>query len=136
MRAQTPLQIRFNDIDLAGHVHNGVYLSYFEQGRMDFFNTVLKIADWNWDEQSLILARNEINYEKPIFLNDAINVETFLIKYGHKSITLGYIIKRGAEICTQGLSILVCYDYSLKSTIEIPKAWKSRLEILSKSKSK
>jgi acyl-CoA thioesterase FadM len=38
MTTHTKIQIRFNDIDLAGHVHNAIYLSYFEQGRLDFFN--------------------------------------------------------------------------------------------------
>ena len=31
------LQTRFNDLDMAGHVHNSEYLNYFEIGRIEFF---------------------------------------------------------------------------------------------------
>ena len=31
MKGIYPVEIRFNDIDLAGHVHNSVYLAYFSR---------------------------------------------------------------------------------------------------------
>ncbi len=38
------LQIRFNDIDMFGHLNNSVYLQFFDLGKMNYFNTVLEIG--------------------------------------------------------------------------------------------
>ena len=31
---KTPIQIRFNDVDVVGHVNNSVYQNYFDAARM------------------------------------------------------------------------------------------------------
>ncbi len=33
--ANVPIQIRFADVDMAHHVHNAVYLQWFELARME-----------------------------------------------------------------------------------------------------
>ena len=124
---KTKIQIRFNDVDLAGHVHNGIYLYYFEQGRMDYFNKYLG-KDWDWTNYSLILAKNEVNYLQPIYLDDEIVVETSLEKIGNKSVVLLYKIYRGDVICTEGKSILVCYDYNKNESIIAPDIWRKTLK--------
>ena len=37
----TPIQIRFNDIDQLGHATNSVYQQYFDLGKMAYFDHVL-----------------------------------------------------------------------------------------------
>lgn len=124
----TPVQVRFSDVDLAGHLHNAVYLQFFEQGRMDFFHQFLTRGSWDWSKQSLILAKNVVNYKSPVYLHDKIHVETTLAGFGTKSITLSYRVKRDDTICAEGESVLVCFDYQSKATIEIPATWRKALE--------
>ena len=33
---ETPLQIRFNDVDVMGHVNNSVYQNYFDVARLRY----------------------------------------------------------------------------------------------------
>ena len=131
MTTETSLQIRFNDIDLAGHVHNGIYLSYFEQGRLDFFDE-LAGRDWDWKTKSLILARNEIDYIKPIRLYDEVFVRTTCDHVGTKSFSLSYEIyaKDGKNeiLHTKGRSILVCIDYVSNETVDVYPEWKNKLK--------
>jgi acyl-CoA thioester hydrolase len=122
--------VRFNDVDVMGHVNNAVYLSYFEMARMNFFNQL--IGDkWDWHDSGILLVRNEIDYLKPIFLNDKVEIETFCLKIGIKSFVLSYELYRTnddmRELCTKGESVQVCYDYSKQTTIEVPEAWKTAL---------
>lgn len=131
MTTQTKIQIRFNDIDLAGHVHNAVYLSYFEQGRLDFFND-LAGEDWDWRKQGLILGRNEVDYLKPIKLHDRVVVTTTCDHVGNKSFTLSYEIHSVSDngektIHTKGRSIMVCIDYTTNQTVEVYPSWKEKL---------
>jgi acyl-CoA thioester hydrolase len=37
----TPVQIRFNDIDLMGHVYNAKYQEFFDLARIKYFEEVL-----------------------------------------------------------------------------------------------
>ena len=86
---KTKLEIRFADIDMAGHVHNSKYLCYFEQGRIDFLSEMTS-SDWNWRKKGLVLGRNEIDYISPIYLNDEICIVTKCDHVGIKSFTLSY----------------------------------------------
>ena len=127
---KTKLQVRFNDLDMAGHVHNSVYLNYFEIGRIDYFNQVIT-NNWNWKEKGILVARNEVDYLKPTHFYDNIFVETFCENVGKKSLTLGYKIFKEKdsvkELCSTGRSILVCFDFELNGSVEVFEEWKIAL---------
>lgn len=40
-RTVLPLQIRFNDIDLLGHVNNEMYFAYMDLGKMRYFQEMM-----------------------------------------------------------------------------------------------
>ena len=131
LSTKTEIQVRFNDIDVAGHVHNAVYFYYFELGRIDLFK---KIAgkNWDWKEKGILVARNEADYLKSVKLNDKIFVETRCEDVGKKSITLSYKIFTETsdgvkELCTKGRSILVCAEYTTGKSVEVFEEWKSVL---------
>ena len=122
----TPIQIRFSDVDRLNHVNNACYLSYFELGRINYFNEVFK-EQINWDEKGFILARTEIDYLAPVFLTDEVYCLSKVIKIGTKSITIkNCILKKDKEQlteCAKGKVVLVAMDYSFKKSIELPLEW-------------
>lgn len=130
MRTRTPIQIRFNDIDMARHVHNAVYLSYFEQGRMAFLRGFIE-KEHDWRKLGLILARNEVDYRIPVHLGDEVEVETWCSNIGTKSFDLSYglfVTKDGRRnLHCQGRSVMVCFDYERNASIQVPAAWRTAL---------
>lgn len=129
--SKTPIQVRFNDIDLAGHVHNAVYFYYFEIGRIDLFKQIAS-KNWDWSKKGILVARNEGDYLKSIKLEDNVFVETTCEDVGKKSITLTYKIFRETEdgvkeLCTKGRSILVCVDYKTGDSVEVFDEWRDVL---------
>jgi len=131
MRITTPIQVRFNDIDMAHHVHNGVYLSYFEQSRMAFLRHVIE-EDNDWRRQGLILARNEVDYRRPVRLHDVVEVDTWCSALGSKSFDLSYALHvngpDGRTLCSEGRSVMVCFDYAAGASIPVPSAWRKVLD--------
>jgi acyl-CoA thioester hydrolase len=127
----TPIQIRFSDVDLAQHVHNAVYLQWFELGRMGFLETIIP-KDHDWKAQGLILARNEVDYRMPVRLRDTLVAEVWCSAVGSKSFDLSYSIRRTngerPGICAEGRSVMVCFDYLEQKTIAVPEAWRKQLE--------
>jgi len=123
------IQVRFSDIDVMGHVNNAVYLNYFETARMHYFNQILGL-DWDWNTDGIILLRNEIDYLKPVLLQDKPIITIFVLKIGTKSFELGYELKVGNVIYTTGKSTLVCFNYKAQKTSEIPSKLRLKLEEL------
>ncbi len=133
MKSNHTIEVRFADIDAMGHVNNAVYLSYFEQARMAWFAELIG-GEWNLERDGIVLARNEIDYIEPVLLNDQVRIQTSCIKVGQSSIVLAYEVFRlpaGVEkerLCSKGLSVLVCFDYSTGTKREVPELWRERLQ--------
>lgn len=126
-----PIQVRFADIDMAHHAHNGVYLHWFELARMALLERFIPKGH-DWRRQGLILARNEVDYLKPVRLRDEIQAEAWCSAIGTKSFDLRYAIVRlkdgQREVCAEGRSVMVCFDYERNASTAVPEAWRQALE--------
>lgn len=127
-----PIHIRFNDIDAYGHVNNAIYLTYFEEGRSQYFRD--KVGEhWDWQNEGILLARNEIDYKLPILLSDEARIEIWISAFGNKSADIAYrIIKKAKDewvTCTTGKSVIVCFNYSKQQTIAVPETWREIFKV-------
>ncbi len=133
----TPIQIRFKDIDKQGHVNNAIHHTYVETGRIHYFDDVLG-RGVDWDKTGLILARVEMDFKEPIFIEDEIVVHTRVSRLGRKSFDMtNLVIKKTGDserICSQAKSTIVCYNYVIKETIEIPEQWIEKFKQFEKNK--
>lgn len=120
------LHIRFNDIDAFRHVNNAVYLSYFEDARVEYFNSVFKGAI-NWQSEGLILAKSIVEYKSPIFFEDDITIKIRCARLGKSSFDFEYqLVKehKGMEVvCATGTTVMVCYNYLENKVIQVPNEW-------------
>ena|ERR1700740_601837 len=125
---KTPIPIRFSDMDAYGHVNNAIYLTYFEIARSNYWRDIVK---WNWEENGIILGRSEINYLKPLFLNDEIACYVRTTRIGNSSFDVTHVLVKitpnGEEICTTGKTVCISYDYSANKSVPIPKAQRQRM---------
>lgn len=121
------IQIRYKDIDKQGHVNNANHITYFETARVEYFKDVFT-QQIDWIKTGMILARTEINYMEPIFLEDTAFCYTKITSFGTKSFEITNVItklKNDKEVlCAEGKSVIVCFNYEINSTIEIPQHWK------------
>lgn len=124
-----PIQIRYVDCDMAGHVNNAVYFSYFESARV-YYLARLFGADRDWQEEGIVLRTNEIEYLSPIYLEDKPQIEVYVEAIGSKSFTLGYEIRVGNELRTIGKSVIVCYNSRTRESYEISEKDKNLLQQL------
>ena len=126
------IEIRFSDIDKFGHVNNAKYLTFLEQARISYFNTVIGKNN-EWQNTGIILAKAEIDFLIPILLDDKIEIEIAITKLGNKSFEISYkIIKNENQklsIMAIAKTILVCYSYKLNTTIAIPIEWVEKVKL-------
>jgi acyl-CoA thioester hydrolase len=112
-RQYTPILIRYEDIDMLQHVNNAKYLAYLEQARIQYARDVL---NWNgdWKTLDMIVARIEIDYRKPVYLNDTLGVWTRCSRIGNKSFDFEYVFvvteAEASTVVATARSIMVQFD--------------------------
>lgn len=120
------LQVRFSDCDMLQHVNNAIYLNYFEEARIHYFRQLLG-TDWDWQRNGILLRKNELEYLKPVYLHDPVEVHCYLKHIGEKSFTMSYEVKVNNELRTTGTSVLVCFDNTTGRSIPIPEKMRAGL---------
>ena len=119
-------EIRFADIDAVGIVNNAVYPTYFEQCRIHLFEGLVG-QEWNWTDAGMVVARHEIDYLRPIALNDEVEIVTWIDSIGTKSMVAAYeiYIKRRAEwkLASKAQTVMVSYDHVKHCSMHWPEAW-------------
>ncbi|MFA6944994.1 MAG: thioesterase family protein [Pedobacter sp.] len=126
---ETPIPIRFADIDALGHVNNAIYLTYFEIARSAYWE---EIIEWDWNSFGIILRRSVVEYLKPIKLEDKINAYVRTSRLGNSSFDLDYILVKSVngieEICTTGQTLCISFDYALNKSVPIPDIQRKKME--------
>lgn len=126
---KTSIPIRFADIDAFGHVNNATYLTYFEIARSVYWKEIIR---WDWNKVGIIVRRSEIEYLKPILLNDEIYAYVRTSRIGNSSFDVEYILVKKTngkeEICTTGSTSCVTFDYELNKTVPIPVYQKNKMK--------
>lgn len=120
------IHVRFSDLDVLGHVNNNVYLSYFEIARVHYFGMLLG-KNYNWRENGVVLLKNEVEYLRPVFLNDEVYVKMFVDHIGNKSFTLSYELTVNGILSSKGSSVLVAYNGIRQESIPIPEEMRKAL---------
>ncbi len=128
-RHETPVQLRFADLDSLNHVNNANYLTYLELARIVYLEQVLAMK---MDERySVILAKATVEYRRPIHLGDDIKVYTRCSRIGNKSFDLEYELRKtestGQVLMAVGHTVMVAYDYDTKLPVALPDAWRQKL---------
>ena len=85
----TPIQLRFSDIDGYLHVNNGVYFSYFEHARAVFLYLQ---AGWDVLDVGTVVGRIEIDYIRPIHLQDQVEALVKCSRLGNSSFDLEQVL--------------------------------------------
>ncbi len=123
------IPIRFRDLDAMGHVNNATYLTYFEEGRKEFFVQVLKSRSPK--DFPFILAQVTCSYLRPIGLADnPVQEMVWISRIGRKSFSFAYEITRSNDptwVFSKGESIQVFYDYDRGKSLEIPADFRARV---------
>ena len=104
-----PVEVVFRDLDAMAHVNNAVYLSYFELGRMKYWDRVAGVS--RPKDIAFVVAAASINYRLPSFLGDRLELDVRVARIGRSSFDFHYTLRRGAETVADGATTQVLWDW-------------------------
>jgi len=126
---QTPIAVRFKDIDAMGHVNNAVFTTYLEEARAAFCREVLGIR--TLEAFDFLVARIEINYRRPLRYGEPLAASVRVAGVGATSFTLEYRLTvpagGGTEVVAEGLSVQVFFDYARGAKKAVPEDFREKL---------
>ncbi len=121
---RVPIQIRFNDVDALGHVNNAVQSSYYDVGRIHYFQDI-ENTKLNWKDPRLVVVHVELNFMHSIRMHDEIWVESKIYQFGNKSLRMiQRIIDKNNQVKSTCNSILSGYDIVNDTSLPISEAMK------------
>ena len=122
-----PIQVRFSDVDIMGHVSNTVYQNYYDSGKVNYFDQVM--PDMDFVNIGVVGASVKIDYLKPIFMKTRILVETRVAVLGKKSITMEHCLvdEHTGETLSTCEAVLVCYSIKEQLSIPVPEKWRKNI---------
>lgn len=114
-----PVDVRFKDIDLGGHVHHSMVLVFFEEARAAYWHQV--VGRDSTDEVDFILAEARVRYHARILYPMRMLVGVRVSLVGRKHFVMEYLIKdpEGLHLAS-GDTTMVMFDYSAKVSKRVP----------------
>lgn len=105
-----PIELRWRDLDAFNHVNNSNFMTYLEEARIRWFDSMGKA--WVTDTTAPLLAAVQMNYRIPIPYPAQIVVELSAERIGTSSVTVGHRIVSadGATTFADGHVVMVWID--------------------------
>ncbi len=123
--------VRWSDTDRAGIIYYGQFLRFFEIAETELFRAVGLPYSEVFDRLDIWLPRVQIHFDfrKPLMLDDLIEISAFVGRFGTKSLTLRFEVKKKgeSELVAEGHVVLASVSRSTFKAVPIPDAVIARL---------
>lgn len=128
-KSYADLRIRFNDIDILGHLNNVVYFSLFDTAKADYL-TAVKQGNVDWRRVESVIANVNCSFISSAFYGEPIRIYTRCIAMGEKSYTLQQVMtntntKEVKAVCD---TVMVSFDPKTKKSVAISEENRKAIE--------
>lgn len=123
-----PLQLRFNDIDILGHLNNTVYFSLYDLGKAKYMEEA-GLREPGPAAPSSVIADIHCTYLKPIHYGDEIFVTTQCTSIGEKSFVLEQeLVDAEGEVRSKCRTVMVYIDLATGASAPVPQSYRDKIK--------
>jgi acyl-CoA thioester hydrolase len=105
---ETTVPLRWRDLDAYNHVNNSVFLTFLEEARIQWFDSLG--SPWRSASSEPLLAATTINFRRPILYPETLRIRLSAERVGRSSLTIAqHISAAGAPdtLYADGNAVLV-----------------------------
>ena len=132
-RHKISVKVRFNEVDMLGVCNNAVYINYFEIARIEYIKEagLLPKTGIFSDGRLFFVVRNEINYLKPAFFDEDLNIYTRMSYIKSSSFGYEHVVQRSrnGDILAEGKGVLVHVDPATKKSAVLPDEFYEKISV-------
>lgn len=127
MRHHIPIQIRFNDIDLFGHLNNSVYVQFFDMGKLAYFKQFME-GGFEHEPSVPVVAKIECTFLAPVHIDDRIEVRTAIVSIGESSLVLEQeIVDAAGTVKSKATTVMVNVNAHTATPEPVSRAWRDAI---------
>lgn len=118
---ETPIHIRFRDLDPLQHVNNAVFNTYFEEARIHFIQAVPELRKSMNQGFSFVLAHLDLKYIQPVEYGESLVIGSSLDSIGNSSVVgIQALFANDDKLKAIAKTTGVWYDTSKKRPARLP----------------
>lgn len=119
---ETPIELRWRDLDALNHVNNASFLTFFEEARLRWFATLS--GPWTSETAQPVLAAVHINYRRQLNWPGRVVAQLFCERIGNTSLTIAHRLLGSDDkvLYADGNSVLVWVDPASAKAISLPES--------------
>ena len=124
-RHKVPVQIRFNDIDILGHLNNTVYFTFYDTGKAYYFKEI-RGEKMNWKRVDTVIANVNCAYINSIVFGDSIVCYTRCLELKEKSFRLQQMLVREPDGMVMSVceTVMVSFDPDTATSTPLDPEWR------------
>ncbi len=120
------VQVRWRDLDPFDHVNNAVMVSYLEMARVALWRE--RLGGHGVDDIPFLVARVEVDYRRPVRLDDRVEVGVGVSHLGRSSFSLCYRVEAADHLAAEAVTVQVVVDHATGRSAPISEDLRRRLE--------
>ncbi len=122
-----PVQIRFNDIDMFGHLNNSVYLQFLDMGKYAYFRQFMTDT-FGSEPTAPVVANINCDFLAPTKIDEKIEVLTAITDIADSSMILDQrIVNACGDIKCSARTIMVNIDLATGRPTTVSDTWRQRI---------
>ena len=116
-----PVTVYYEDTDMGGIVYHANFLRFIERARSDFVRRLgvdqnaMREAGVVW-----VVTRIEADYLSPARFEDALEVETTVVKMTSARLTMGQVVRRDGQDLFRAEVTAVCMEMKTGKPVRLP----------------
>ncbi|MFD1335282.1 acyl-CoA thioesterase [Oceanobacillus iheyensis] len=123
-----PINIRFSETDMYGHMNNVSPFIYFEEARIAYLQSLGLFNDFTNKDEGIIVADLQCDYLKQLFFGDQVNVHVKTQEVGNSSFDVHYMVTKGNfDVVLTARGRLVYIDANLGKSKPLTEDMKEKL---------
>lgn len=123
-----PVQIRFNDIDMFGHLNNSVYIQFLDLGKYAYFRQFMSDT-FGREPTAPVVANINCDFIEPTKIDERLEVLTAITDIADSSMTLDQrVVSTTGRVKCSARTIMVNIDLSTGRPTTVSDTWRRRID--------
>jgi acyl-CoA thioester hydrolase len=121
--------VRWRDLDAFNHVNNSIFLTYLEEARLRWLESL--DGPWLSETSAPVLASAELQFRRPIPWPETLRVTLHAERLGRSSLTLGHRLLSARQPDTlycEGRTVMVWVDAESGRAAPLPQAVRQSID--------
>lgn len=123
-----PVQTRFNDFDMLGHLNNSIYLQFMDLGKVRYFETASG-APLDMSGIAVVIVNININFFSPAMMHEQLAVATQCIKISQRSFILEQRVVNAetGDVKCVATTVMAAFDRKTMGSAPLDPQWAADL---------